>query len=130
MSTSTTDEAAEAHAVQAATAVGRALGRTATFRKYETAQEAFMKAPGLRDRLEAYQRRQQELQSARAWGGVDATLQQQLDEEWERLSRLPEFQAYMEAQQELIDLCGEVVSRITEGIGVDFGRACAAGGGC
>ena len=89
-----------------------------------------MKAPGLRDRLEAYQRRQQELQSARAWGGVDATLQQQLDEEWERLSRLPEFQAYMEAQQELIDLCGEVVSRITEGIGVDFGRACAAGGGC
>ncbi len=130
MSTSTTDVAAEVHAVQAATAVGRALGRTATFRKYETAQEAFMKAPGLRDRFEAYQRRQQELQNARAWGGVDAAQERQLDQEWERLSRLPEFQAYMEAQQELIELCTEVVSRITDGVGLDFSRACAAGGCC
>ena len=89
-----------------------------------------MKAPGLRERFEAYRRRQQELQNARAWGGADEALERQLDEEWERLSRVPEFQAYMEAQQELIELCGEVVSRITEGIGLDFGRACAAGGCC
>ncbi len=89
-----------------------------------------MQAPGLRDRFEAYQRSQLELQKARAWGGADKALERHLDEEWERLSRVPEFQLYMEAQQEVIELCGEVVSRITEGIGLDFGRACAAGGCC
>ncbi len=89
-----------------------------------------MKAPGLRDRFEACQRRQQELQNARAWGGVDEAQERQLDEEWERLSRLHEFQAYMEAQQELIEVCTEMVSRITDGIGLDFARACATGGCC
>lgn len=132
MSTSSTAQtpAAELRAVQAATAVGRALGRTATFRKYEVAQETFMNTAGLRDRLEAYQRRQQDLQNARAWGGADPTAEQQLDAEWERLSRMPEIQGYMEAQQELIELCGQVVNRISAGVGIDFGRACAPAGGC
>lgn len=81
---------AETRAVQAATAVGRALGRTATFRKYETAQESFMTTKGLRQRFEAYQHRQQEFQNARAWGGVDPAVEQQLDAEWQMLSRTPE----------------------------------------
>ena len=89
-----------------------------------------MKTTGLRERFERYQRRQQEFQNTRAWGGADPVSEQQLDAEWQILSRTPEVQAYMEAQQELIDLCAEIVSTISAGIGVDFGRACAPAGGC
>jgi cell fate (sporulation/competence/biofilm development) regulator YlbF (YheA/YmcA/DUF963 family) len=121
---------ADARAIRAAKALGHALGRSPAFRKFEDAQEAFMKANGLSDRLERYQRRQQEVQAARAWGGVDQAAEQQLDAEWDVLSRSHEVQAYLEAQEELIETCREIVSRISAGIGVDFGRACAAGGCC
>ena len=85
------------------------------------AQETFMKADGLSDRL-------REVPARAAGDAARARLgwrrpgdEQQLDAEWRELSRTPEVQAYLEAQQEVIEMCRQVVSRISAGIGVDFG---------
>jgi cell fate (sporulation/competence/biofilm development) regulator YlbF (YheA/YmcA/DUF963 family) len=104
--------------------------RSLAFRNFEAAQEAFMKADGLRERFEKYQRRQQDLQNARAWGGLDLAVERELDAEWQRLSRIPEVQAYQEAQEQLTQLCTQIVAKISAGVGIHFGRACAPAGGC
>jgi len=120
----------ETRAIQAANDLGHALVRSLAFRNFEAAQEAFMKADGLRERFEKYQRRQQDLQNARAWGGLDLAVERELDAEWQRLSRIPEVQAYQEAQEQLTQLCTQIVAKISAGVGIHFGRACAPAGGC
>lgn len=118
---------ADARAVQAARALGDALGRSAAFRKFEKAYEAFMKVDGLSGRLERYQREQESMQAARAWGGADQAAVRRQDAEWQELSRTPEVQAYLETQEEFLDTCRQVVSQISAGIGIDLARTCAAG---
>ncbi len=125
-----TTAGSEAQAMHAAAALGHTLGRSPAFRKFEAAQEALMTTDGLRDRLEACQRRQDALQKARAWGGADPAAEQELNAEWQRLLAMPEVRAYQEAQEELIELCAKVVSKISAGIGLDFSRACAPTGRC
>jgi len=126
----TSTRGSETRAIQAANDLGHALVRSPAFRNFEAAQEAFMKADGLRERFDRYQRRRQDLQNARAWGGLDPAVERELDAEWQRLSRMPEVQAYQEAQEELIQLCTQIVAKISAGVGIDFGRACAPAGGC
>ncbi len=125
-----TTTGSEARAMQAAAALGQTLGRSPAFRKFEAAQEALMTTDGLRNRLEACQRRQDALQKARAWGGADPAAQQELDAEWQRLLAMPEVRAYQEAQEELVELCAKIVSEISAGVNLDFSRACAPSGGC
>ncbi len=120
----------DARAVQAARALGQALGRSPALRKFEEAQDAFTKVSGLSERLEKYQQAQQEMQATRAWGGVEQSAVDRLEAEWQALCRIPEVQAYLQAQEELLDSCREVVVKITAGVGIDFARTCAAGGCC
>ncbi len=120
----------DARAVQAARALGQALGRSPAFRKFEEAQDAFMKADGLSARLERYQSAQRDVQAARAWGGAEESAVRQLEAEWQALCLIPEVQAYLQAQEELLDSCRKVVGRITAGVGIDFARTCAAGACC
>lgn len=122
--------AVESTAIEKAKALARALGATPAFRALEAAHEALHADQELRQSLAAFQARQQELQLSQAWGGADPEAVQALEREWEGLASRPTLAAQLAARDELVAQLREVVAEIGEGVGLDFGEACAPAGGC
>ncbi len=120
----------EATALDKARALARAIGESAAFRAFEAAQEALAADQDVSRRLQAFQRRQQEVQLARTWGGVDPLEEEGLEEGWRKLSLMPALRSYLHAQEDLTALLREVAGVISQEIGVDYGAACAPAGGC
>lgn len=56
-------------ALEAARALARAIGESEIFRRFEAAQDAFMRDETARTRFQTYQTREQELRLAAMWGG-------------------------------------------------------------
>jgi cell fate (sporulation/competence/biofilm development) regulator YlbF (YheA/YmcA/DUF963 family) len=119
-----------AAALDAARALARALGSTPEFRHFETADAAFRADDAARRRLEAFQSRRQELAMAAMWGGADRAQQEELQREWERIAAIPTLRDHMAAQDGMAALFREVTAKITAAVGMDYGAACAPGGGC
>lgn len=120
----------ESAALDRARALARAIGESAAFRAFEAAQEAFEADADLGFRLSAFQGREQELRLARSWGGADPEEVRAMEREWEDLAKHPVLAAHMAARQELLGLLREVAGAIGEGVGLDYGAACAPAGGC
>ncbi len=72
----------EAAALEKAKGLARAIGESPAFKAFEAAQEALVEDRELSQRLEAFQRRQQEVQFARAWSGADRQQEQAPETEW------------------------------------------------
>jgi cell fate (sporulation/competence/biofilm development) regulator YlbF (YheA/YmcA/DUF963 family) len=123
------DEAVAA-AMEAARALGRALGGSPVFQRFEAAYEAFQADGPARRKLQEFQSRQQELRMAAMWGGADPHQQEKLEREWQSISKMPSLAGYLRAQEELMALFRQVTGRISEEIGVDYGAACSPSGGC
>lgn len=119
-----------AAAVEKARALARAIGESEAFRAFEAAQEALDSDSQLSARLAAAQVREQELRASRAWGGADPEEEKALELEWEDLASQPALLTHLTARDNLLALLREVVGEIGEGIGVDYGAACAPAGGC
>lgn len=119
-----------AGALESARSLAQAIGESDIFRRFETAQDAFQADATAQSRLRAYQAHQQDLRVAAMWGGEAQEEQRALEREWQELSRLPTLQEYLQAQDALRELFRDVTGRITQGIGVDYGAACAPAGGC
>ena len=119
-----------AAAVEKARALARAIAESAAFRAFEAAQEALESDSRLSARLAAVQVREQELRASRAWGGADPEEEKALEREWEELASQPALLAHLTARDNLTVLLREVVGGIGEGIGVDYGAACAPARGC
>jgi cell fate (sporulation/competence/biofilm development) regulator YlbF (YheA/YmcA/DUF963 family) len=117
-------------ALDKARALARAIGECEAFRAFEAAQEALEGDRELSARLAAVQVREQELRASRAWGGADPAEEKALEREWEELASQPALLAHLTARDNLLALLREVVGEIGEGIGVDYGAACAPAGGC
>jgi cell fate (sporulation/competence/biofilm development) regulator YlbF (YheA/YmcA/DUF963 family) len=113
-----------------ARALARAIGESAVFRAFEAAEEALDANAELRSRIAAVQAREQELRMSQAWGGVSPDELKALEREWEDLATHPVFAAHLAARQDLVGLLREVAGVISEGVGLDFGSACAPAGGC
>lgn len=120
----------QAVALEAARALARAIGESEIFRRFEAAQDAFMRDEPARRRFQAYQVREEELNLAAMWGGPQPDDQVALQREWQQVSAMPALRAYLEARAAVRDLFQEVTGRITEDIGVDYGAACSPAGGC
>ena len=90
-------------ALDRARALARAIGATAAFRKLEAAQEAIDADSELRLRIGEFNVREQELRSARAWGGADPNDESALEREWQDLASHPVLAAHLAARQELGD---------------------------
>lgn len=120
----------EVAALEKARALARAIGESSVFRAFEAAQEALMADREVSQRLQAFQRHQQEVQFARAWGGADPLEEEALEEEWQTLSQMPTLQTYLQAQEGLTALLREVAGVISQEIGIDYGAACSPAGGC
>lgn len=121
---------AVAAAMKAARALGRALGESPEFQRFEAAYEAFRADEAARRRLEDFQSRQQRLRMAALWGGADEHAQKQLEREWQSISKMPSLAGYLRAQEQLTALLREVITKISAEIGVDYGAACSPSGGC
>ncbi len=120
----------EAAALERARALALAVGVSPSFKAFEVAQEALVADREVNRRLEAFQRREQEVRFARAWGGGDPAQDAALEEEWRTLSQTPTLQAYLQAQEQLTDLLRAVAGMISQETGIDYGAACAPAGGC
>lgn len=53
-----------------------------------------------------------------------------MEREWKDIAKHPVLAAHMAARDELVGLLREVAAAISEGVGLDFGVACAPAGGC
>lgn len=120
----------KAGALSAARSLARAIGESPVFRQLEAAQEAFMKEHALRRELLKFQALQQEMQLARMWGGAAPEEEEKVEAEWKRLSQSEQLRSYLEAQEDLREVLGQVAGIITEEIGIDYGAACIPAGGC
>lgn len=129
-STQTLTADPSAAALDRARALARAIGESAAFRAFEAAQEALEADAKLGARLSAFQVREQELRLSRSWGGADPEEVTALEREWEDLATHPVLAAHMAAREELLGLLREVGAAIGEGVGLDYGAACAPAGGC
>ncbi len=117
-------------ALEQARSLARAIGESAAFRAYEKAQDALDGDVELGKRLSALQMREQELRLTRAWGGAEPDEVRAIEREWEDIAGHPVLASHMEARDRLVELLREVAASISEGIGVDYGTACAPAGGC
>lgn len=117
-------------AVERARALALAIGESAAFRAFEAAQEAMDADADLGARLAEAQRQEQELRLARAWGGASDEDERALERVWQDLASRPTLAAHMAARDELLALLREVAAAIGDGVGLDFGGACAPAGGC
>jgi len=117
-------------ALDRARALARAIGESAPFRAFEAAQEALEADADLGARLQAFQVREQELRLSRSWGGADPEEVRAMEREWEELAKHPVLAAQVAARTELLGLLREVAGAIGEGVGLDYGAACAPAGGC
>jgi cell fate (sporulation/competence/biofilm development) regulator YlbF (YheA/YmcA/DUF963 family) len=117
-------------ALEKARALARAVGESPSFKAFEATQEALMADREVNRRLQAFQRRQQEVRFARAWGGGDPAQDAALEEEWRTLSWTATLQAYLRAQEQLTDVLRVVAGMISQEIGIDYGAACSPAGGC
>jgi cell fate (sporulation/competence/biofilm development) regulator YlbF (YheA/YmcA/DUF963 family) len=123
-------DGAVAAAIDAARSLGRALGESSVFRKFEAAYEVFQADEAARRKLTDFQAKQQELRMAAMWGGADPREQKKLEREWQNISAMPSLSGYLRAQEELTALLRETTGKISEEIGVDYGAACSPSGGC
>jgi cell fate (sporulation/competence/biofilm development) regulator YlbF (YheA/YmcA/DUF963 family) len=119
-----------AAALERARALACAIGESAPFRAFEAAQEALQADADLGSRLSAFQVREQELRLSRSWGGADPEEVRALEREWEDLAKHPVLAAHLAAREGLASLLREVAGQISEGVGLDYGAACAPAGGC
>ena len=131
----TTDAAAaattpERAALDRARALARAIGATDACRRLEAAQEALDADGELRLRIGKFNVREQELRSARSWGGADPDDERALEREWQDLALQPPLAAHLAARQELVTLFGEVAAAISDGVGLDYRTACVPSSGC
>ena len=117
-------------AMEAARSLGRALGESSAFRRFEATYEVFQADEAARRKLKDFQSWQQELRTAAMWGGVDRREQEKLEREWQSVSAMPSLSDYLRAQNDLTTLLREATGKISKEIGVDYGAACAPAGGC
>jgi cell fate (sporulation/competence/biofilm development) regulator YlbF (YheA/YmcA/DUF963 family) len=128
--TATDGDKAVAAALEAARSLGRALGESSAFTRFEAAYEVFQADEAARRKLSDFQSRRQELRMAAMWGGADRRQQQNLEREWRSISAMPSLSSYLHAQAQLTALLREATGKISEEIGVDYGAACSPSGGC
>ncbi len=119
-----------AAAMEAARSLGRALGESPTFKRFETAYEVFQADRTARHKLNEFQSHQQEFRLAAMWGDATPERQNELEREWRSISAMPTLGGYLHAQEELATLFREVTGEISEEIGIDYGAACSPSGGC
>lgn len=115
-------------ALEAARELGRGLGQSHAYEKFEAAHGRFQADEAAQARLAAFESRQREVQQAVMWGGAGAEEKQALEREWKALCAIPAVGDYLRAQEEFTASLRESARMISDAIGVDFGAVCSPSG--
>jgi cell fate (sporulation/competence/biofilm development) regulator YlbF (YheA/YmcA/DUF963 family) len=118
-----------AAAMEAARALGRALGESAQFKRFEAAHDALQADTEARQKLNEFLSHRQELSMESMFGSTDQAALEKLEQEWQSLSAMPSIISYLHAQEDLLAVLREAAARISQQIGLDYGAACSPSGG-
>lgn len=120
----------EGEALEAAREFAEALAETEEYQAFERAQAALQRDGAAQEAIRAFQERQQALGWELRFGiasDEDRAALQQLER---AMLAVPSVQAYLEAQERLSRLCGELATLISETIGLSFVAGCGPGCAC
>ena len=120
----------EDQALDAAREFAAALAETAEYRAFDEAQVALRRDQVAQDAIRAFQDKQQALSWKLRLGLVADAEQQELQRLEQAMLALPAVQAYVQAQEALSRLCGELAGLISDAIRLDFAGVCGPGCGC
>ncbi len=124
------NEAAEADALLAAGTFGAALRESPEFAALLRADAALQADPESNAAINAFGRRQAELQMQLTFGTLDDSQRAELEALHAAMLACPEVAAYVAAQGAFGAVCAETAAMISDQIGIDFAANCRSGGCC
>lgn len=110
----------------AAKAFAAALADTPEFRAFEESYHAFKHDRAAQEVVRHVEDKQRMLQMMQRLGKLEQNELDELSRLRETMMSQPVVSAYVDAQNELIELCQTVVREISDAIDLDFAGACAA----
>jgi len=120
----------ENQALQAAREFAAVLAETEEYQAFEDAQLALQRDGAAQEALRAFQEKQQALDWELRFGLITAADREALQQLEQAMLALPTIRAYVEAQERLGRLCGELAGIISDTIRLDFAGGCGPGCGC
>jgi cell fate (sporulation/competence/biofilm development) regulator YlbF (YheA/YmcA/DUF963 family) len=120
----------EEQALEAAREFAAALAETVEYEAFERAQRALQRDAAAQKAIRAFREKQQALDWELQVGLVPDADREELQRLEQAMLALPTVQAYVDAQERLGRLCGELVGLISDAIGLDFAGGCGPGCGC
>jgi cell fate (sporulation/competence/biofilm development) regulator YlbF (YheA/YmcA/DUF963 family) len=115
---------------EAARGLARAIANSEVFRRFEVSQEHFSADKNLQQRLVDYDTRKRDAQLSGLWDAGKGNGAEDREKLWKSLLKNPVLKEYLACEAELRSLLREATTRITNEVGIDYGAACAAAGGC
>lgn len=120
----------EDQALQAAREFAAALAETVEYHAFEDAQLALQRERAAQEAIRAFREKQQALGWELRFGLVADADQEELRRLEQAMLAQPTVQAYVEAQEGLSRLCGELAGLISDTIGLNFAAGCGPGCAC
>lgn len=117
----------EAEALEAARDLAAALAATPAHQAFDQAQSQMRRDPEAQAAVRAFQEKQRDLAWQIQYGLVGDEGRQELGRLQETMLAQPVVRDYIEAQEELSQLCQEVSELISEVIGMSFAASCGPG---
>jgi cell fate (sporulation/competence/biofilm development) regulator YlbF (YheA/YmcA/DUF963 family) len=122
--------AVESEVFLAAGNFGTALRGSQEFERLRAAGAALGADGKAQEAIEAFNRRQSDLQFEIRLGTLDATQQAELERLQDAMVAFPTVAEYLAAQDAFEAICRETAELVTSEIGIDFAANCRAGGCC
>ncbi len=121
---------AEVEALAAAGAFGTALRASPEFARLLAANEVLTADADATAAIDALGRRQAELRMETAFGTLDPSQQQELEDLRAAMLASSSVAAYIAAQNEFQAVCRETAAVVSAQIGIDFAANCRSGSCC
>jgi cell fate (sporulation/competence/biofilm development) regulator YlbF (YheA/YmcA/DUF963 family) len=120
----------EDQALEAAREFAAALAETGEYQAFEDAQLALQRDGTAQEAIRAFREKQQALGWELRFGLVPDADREELRRLEQAMLGWPAVQAYVEAQEGLSRLCGELAGLISGTIGLSFAAGCSPGCAC
>ncbi|MGC9336247.1 MAG: YlbF family regulator [Anaerolineae bacterium] len=123
----TQERVTEGEALEAARELAAAVARAAAYQAFDRAQSQMRRDPEAQSAIRTFQEKQQDLAWQVQFGLVGKDGRQELERLQQAMLAKPVVRHYVEAQEELSQLCQEVSELISEVIGLSFAASCGPG---
>ena len=120
----------EDQALRAAREFAAALAETVEYQAFEEAQLALQREGAAQEAIRAFREKQQALGWELRFGLVADADREELRRLEQAMLAQPAVRAYVEAQERLSRLCGELAGLISDTIGLNFAAGCGPGCAC